>query len=1448
VLAVANFPVVGIGASAGGLDACRKLLDALPPASGMAFILVQHLDPTHESLMTELLASHTSMSVQQATHGMIVEPDHLYVIPPGCYLAVRDGALQLSKPGARHGARLPFDFLLRALADAYGPHAAGIVLSGTGSDGTLGAQAIKDKGGYVIAQSPDDADYDGMPRSVVLTGVVDVVCQAAQIPDAIARWRDHVPANDSTATVLSGGAAADSLQMIIDLVRARTPHDFSSYKIGTMQRRIERRMALAGIASDDMDRYVDLLRDNHAELTQLAKDLLINVTSFFRDKKVFSLLREKIIPDMVRRHAPGHPIRIWIAGCSTGEEAYSLAIMFREALNSARLNIKLQIFASDADPDVVAFAREGRYPASIEADVSPEQLARFFSQDDGHYVVSPELRSSVVFTVQDVLSDAPFSRLDFVSCRNVLIYLKAEVQAKVLALFHFALVEDGILLLGSSESAGHMDDRFEMIAKSERLYRHIGRSRPGDLGFLIGAGDGTRARVGRNQGPPLSREASLAELCRDLVMEEFAPAAILINRRHECLYTQGPIDRYLHLAPGLPTQELFALARPTLRVKLRSAVHQAIQKNSRITVTGGKTQKGETTVSFNVDVRPVRSEGEDLLLVCFVEQTGPPGGEARAVPVGEAPRVAQLEQELEATRTELQGAISNLELSNEEQKALNEEALSIQEEYQSTNEELLTSKEELQSVNEELTALNNQLQETLERQRTTSNDLQNVLYSTNVATIFLDVDLNIRFFTPATKSLFRIIPGDIGRPLADLNFMAADHTLLADASAVLQRLAPLEREIDGQDGVWYTRRILPYRTQDNGVEGVVITFSDITERRHAADALRAATHRAEMANLAKSRFLAAASHDLRQPLQTLTLLQSLLAKAVEGERAQKMIALLDETLTAMSSMLNTLLDINQIEAGTIRPNIIDFPIADLLGQLQDQFLYHAQAEQLTFHVLPCSLPVRSDPRLLEQMIRNLLTNAFKYTKNGRVLLGCRRRGRTLRIEVWDTGIGIPQSEIAAIFEEYHQLDNPARERGHGMGLGLSIVQRLGNLLGHTINVQSRSGHGSVFSITVPLSAAGASAPSARLPIHTADTAKVADKAARATILAVEDDAGVCDLLSLLLGNLGYQVTTAPDAIAALALVSARKIRPDLILADYNLPGGMDGLRMITRLRAELRQPIPAVILTGDITTSTLREIERQKCALLNKPVKVQELSNLIQRLVVPALRSMPAHAATDAAPHDTGTGTIFIVDDDDHLRATLRRVLEDDGRIVADFSTCEAFLSTYHHGDTGCLLVDAYLPGMNGMELLQKLRELGAQLPAIMITGNSDVNMAVQAMKAGAVDFIEKPVRSEELITSIDRALERAQDSGRLAADRDAAADRLAGLTRRQLEVMELVLAGHPSKNIAADLGISQRTVENHRASIMRRTGAKSLPALARLALAAAWHPVDVSSSSHGDA
>ena len=1415
--------IAAIGASAGGLDAFRRLVSAIPPASGVAWILVQHLEPNHASMIVPLIADHTGLPVTEAADGMALVADHIYVIPPRAFLSAVDDVLHIFKPTSDLGARLPFDVLLNNLAQHYGPRAAAVTLTGTGSDGALGSRALKAQGGQIFVQSPEEAEFDGMPQAVISTGCADQILPIAEIPAAVVRHDPHPL--QPVGNTAPGEAAV--FQAILDLVRHRTDMDFGLYKPGTVRRRIERRIGLAGLKVTEAAAYLARLSTDDAELDHLSADLLINVTAFFRDPEIFEALALRTLPDIIAAHRGDGPIRVWVAGCSTGQEAYSLAILFLEGLEAAGGGVELQIFATDIDEDAIAQARMGRYPATIAAEVRPERLKRYFVKDRDGFQVSPALRQRVVFSVQDLLQDPPFSRLDMVSCRNLLIYFGPEAQAKALSLFHFALLPDGVLLLGGAEAPAHGETSFATLSKSDRTFRRMprrdGTGPKGALSALrVGAPDPMPDAAAHRKDRP----TRVSDLTRDLIVAEYAPPTILITPDLDCLHTVGDLDPYLRVPAGEPSRSLLDQARPAYVATLRAALHLAQHDRRRVSLAVSTAADAEAGQQTLIEVTPVQLEGSPLFLVSFRSQPIPqrPGNDA-ALP--DAVQTA-LQEELAAARMQLAAAISDLDAAAIDRKIISEEAQSIQEEYQSTNEELLTSKEELQSLNEELTALNTQLQETLEQQRSASSDLQNVLYSTNIATLFLDRKLQIRFYTPATTALFRLIPSDVGRPLADLKSVATDPTLLGDASRVLETLTTAEYIFQAADSKWFRRRIFPYIGADGGVSGVVITFSDVTDQHAAATALDLARSEAERANAAKSRFLAAASHDLRQPLQTLSLLQGLLAKTVSGDGPARLIARFDETLSAMSGMLNTLLDINQIEAGEVRPVRSDLAIGPVLQLIKDEFTYHALAKRLTLRVVPSRALVNTDSRLLEQILRNLVSNALKYTPEGKVLVGCRRRGDRLRIEIWDTGVGIPEADQARIFEEYQQLDNEARERSKGIGLGLAIVKQLAGLLEHKVTVGSVPGTGSLFAIELPLIRPQVSARATGAVPRVTDPTSLAGRAG--TILVVEDDPELRALLVEVLSVDGHRVLAAASGPEALAVVQRERFRADVMLIDYNLPGGMDGIETSRQLNIVAGQAAAVIVLTGDISTRAQLAIESGGAVRLSKPIKTDLLRETLRHVLAAGSRPRPLPATVAEA----GEPMVYLVDDDDLLRQTLRDVLEAEGRTVQDFASCEAFLRRPGTHRGGCLLLDAYLPGMSGLELLKQLSGSGHTLPTIVMTGRSDIATAVNAMKAGAIDFIQKPVSRDDLVAVIDRALEQARDTSRASEWRDDAIRHIHALTPRQREVMDLVLAGHPSKNIAADLGISQRTVENHRASIMKRTGTRSLPALARLAVAAA--------------
>jgi two-component system CheB/CheR fusion protein len=830
-------PVAGIGASAGGLDAFKKFFTAMPADSGIAFVLVPHLDPAHESLMVELLARHTAMPVVEAENDLPVEPNHVYIIPPNKYMTILGGVLRLTGPVERRTSQTSIDLFLRSLADDQQERSICIILSGTGSHGALGLKAVKAAGGMAMVQDPATAEYERMPQSAIATGLADYVLPAEQMPDALIKYVQHAYVNGGTQ-IEKAPPAADHLPQVLALLRTRSNFDFRAYRKKMLARRIERRMGLNNV--DNIPDYLKFLRGHPDELKQLVKDLFISVTSFFRDPEAFGQLASQAIAPLVQSKEADGVIRVWVPGCSTGEEPYSIAMLLQEQLAAAHKSCRLQIFATDVDEDALAVARQGLYPDSIATDVSPERLARFFTKVDDHtYQVHKQVRESVTFAVQNLISDAPFTKLDLISCRNLLIYLEPDVQKKVVTLFHFALNEGGFLFIGSSETVGRQIDLFDPVTKKWRIYRRIGPTRPERVTFPVVAATeapGTARRPAEAAG---GQAISFAEVTQRLLLEQFAPAAVLINRKYEIFYYFGPCAQYLELPTGEPTHDLNLMAREGLRTRLRGAVHRAIRENHSVELTNVQVKRSGNYQQVHVTVSPVQvpKAPEGLLLITFSDVASGPTSAPRPRPAEPAEESAlrQLEYELKATREDLQTTIEEMESANEELKASNEEVMSMNEELQSANEELETSKEELQSLNEELSTVNNQLQDKVEELEKANNDMANLLNCTDVATVFLDNQLRIKLYTPNTARLFNLIPADVGRPLRDIAPKFTDPELQRDAEAVLRDLVPREREVRVEDGNWYLRRIIPYRTLDNRIDGVVTTFMDITERKRATD-------------------------------------------------------------------------------------------------------------------------------------------------------------------------------------------------------------------------------------------------------------------------------------------------------------------------------------------------------------------------------------------------------------------------------------------------------------------------------------------------------------------------------------------------------------------------------------------------------------------------------------
>jgi len=828
-----HFPIVGIGSSAGGLEALKKIFSATPPDSGMAFVLIQHLDPTHESLMVELLARHTTMKVVQISNGMPVAPNRIHIIPPNTSLTIKDGILLLSKPIARRGLRLPVDTFLEALAVDQQENAIGIILSGTGSDGTLGIKEIKVHGGLAVAQDPETAQYDGMPKSAIMTGLVDYILPVEQIPSALIGYLKHSIAIGRGGDPLLIGAE-ERLKKIFMLLHVRTGHDFRCYKRNTLIRRLQRRMTINHLR--EIQDYLAYIETHPEEIEALDKDLLISVTHFFREPEVWEYVNSTVVTKLIDRCGENQPARVWVPGCATGEEAYTLAILLLEEADRRKRECQIQIYATDIDREALDVARRGVYPENIAEQVSAERLNRYFTRrDSGSYQVAKRLREMVVVAPQNLISDPPFSRLDMISCRNVLIYIQLELQKKIISMFHFALRNGGYLLLGNAESIGQMTGLFDTMSKKWRVYQQKGsvRRMPVDLPLGLDTGRAAGQAMYKLVATPAVR---FADIAKTQLINRFTPPSVLVNDNYETLFVSGSTKDFLSIPEGLHTDNVLEMAEPVLRPKLRTALHKAGMENREFVMGGIRLTQAETARTVRLTVSPVAEGGNEkgLFLVSFEYEpkidTAYPD---QLDEISEESVIRRLEDELRQSREELQSTIEQMETSNEELKASNEEVMSMNEELQSTNEELETSREELQSLNEELSTLNSQLQDKVQDLEVTTDDLNNLLTSTNIATIFLSADFKIKRFTPAATELLRMIPSDIGRPLEDISRKFSDEKLFEDARRVLDTLVPEAAEVLSDDDKWYTRRIQPYRTQDNRIEGLVVTFSDVTELKRA---------------------------------------------------------------------------------------------------------------------------------------------------------------------------------------------------------------------------------------------------------------------------------------------------------------------------------------------------------------------------------------------------------------------------------------------------------------------------------------------------------------------------------------------------------------------------------------------------------------------------------------
>lgn len=834
-----TFPVVAIGASAGGLDAMMALFDAGSSLEGMAFIVVQHLDPKGESHLVDLLSRHTSLKVRPARDELPIKPNHVYVCIPNRDLVVKDGHLRLLDTEAERSQRRPIDRLFDSMASEYGDRAIAVILSGTAADGSRGIAAIKSAGGMVMVQDPETAEFDGMPRSAIATGLADLVLPIAAMPEVLQRLAakssgDAGLALDGDPREAEDPADDSTLHNILSVLKSQFDYDFSDYKRPTLMRRTQRRMSLRNI--DEFDAYAKLVKDDTTEAASLYRDLMINVSSFFRDPKAWEELEKQVIEPLVARRESGDEIRVWSAGCATGEEAYTIGIILLELIGLSGKRIKPQIFATDVS-DSLDVARAGVYPETMAAQISQERLAKFFTRRDSTYEVKKHLRDTIVFARHNVISDPPFSRMDIIICRNLLIYIEPDMQRRILGMFNFALRDGGTLFLGSAETIGMQGDLFEPISAPSRIFRsrrivHAGRF---EFPRFSVTDQRQRARGHPTRHRPVGDEYLL--MAHRALLDRYAPPSVVIDADHQVLVYHGDTSRYLAQPGGEPTRDLLTLVMPGLRPSLRHAILEASSERRSATTASAYIKDGDRRRPVTLTVSPIsRPRDESPMLLVSFEEPADPVAATRETADEEArgqssQTVDQLEDELRVTRQDLRDVSEQYDRLIEEYGTSNEEMLSINEELQSANEELETSKEELQSLNEELNTLNNELRSKVEAVEQTNNDLNNLLASTEVATLFLDTSCCIRWFTPAIKQVLRLIPSDVGRPIRDLASMVTGSELEAAAQRVLASLVPVEAEVDSEQGRSYIRRVLPYRTTDNRIDGIVVTFVEITEHK-----------------------------------------------------------------------------------------------------------------------------------------------------------------------------------------------------------------------------------------------------------------------------------------------------------------------------------------------------------------------------------------------------------------------------------------------------------------------------------------------------------------------------------------------------------------------------------------------------------------------------------------
>jgi two-component system CheB/CheR fusion protein len=1222
-----TFPVVGIGASAGGLEVFTQLLKHLPSDIGMAFVLIQHLDPKHTSFLCEALSKVTAMPLSEAVDGESVEPNHVYVISPSADIAIVDGRLTLvhRKEAVPH---LPIDFFLRSLALERGSHAFGVVLSGNASDGTEGLRAIKAEDGITFAQDPQSAKFGGMPLCAVNAGVVDYCLGIPEIAAELVRLSHHpyLTAREEPASTDDGAI----LKQICVVVRNSLGVDFSEYKVGTFERRMARRMALR--RADDPGAYLALLEHDPEEVRALYEDILIHVTSFFRDPEVFDRLQATVFPEILRHKPEGAPIRVWVAGCSSGEEVYSLAIALLESMGTSSRPI--HIFGSDLSEKIIEPARAGIYPDNVVQALSDERRRRFFTKVDHGYRIIKSVRDLCIFVQHDLARDPPFSKLDIVSCRNVLIYFDQALQKRVLSTLHYALNQPGFLVLGRTENISGYDGLFSPTDKAIRIFART--ARPSTLRFAPRSEVPPRGVASNDQGPAglARRGVDVAKHLDRLLLARYAPPGVLVNERLDILQFCGQTGKYLQPAPGEPQNNLVKMVRRGLLGALRATLGRAKKSMAPEREDGVAVDGAGPGAICNVVVVPftgLPDVTQQLYVVLFEDADILPA-KRRKVGKGSTTdrrRLPKLEHELSATKEYMQSLVEDHVRTADELGSANEELVSGNEELQSMNEELETAKEELQSTNEELTTVNDELQ--IRNQETTqvNSDLVNLLATVDVPVLILDTARRIRRFTPRARAIMNVLSSDVGRPFDDIKTNLDVPDLDRQIAEVIETLVTREAEVQDRIGRWYRMQIRPYKTMDNRIDGAILSLFDIHEMREIVGEAQAARREAERANGAKDQFLAILSHELRTPLSSILLYAQLLrGGTVDATKIKRAGEAIERGTLMQVRLVDDLLDMSRIISGKFH---LEFQRIDLRTTVQAAIedvsaLAARKGVELTLQLDASPAMVSGDPLRLQQVVSNLLTNAIKFTPaKGRVTVELAVSEGCARLSVADTGMGIEPGFLPHVFNRFAQGDTSNTRAHGGLGLGLAIVRYV--LDGHGGTVQADSpgiGLGSTFSFKLPL------APASSDTVPPEEAPKVAEK--RTTngarppaeysqlrdvrILVVDDDRGVRDALAEMLSRTSARVRVAASAIEAMAAVE--EFRPEVVLCDIAMPGE-DGYSFLRRLRARGSSrggDIPALAFTALAGDRDRRQALAAGFQMhLTKPVDVDHLRQAVVALV-----------------------------------------------------------------------------------------------------------------------------------------------------------------------------------------------------------------------------------------